>query len=157
MGHSYTWSTVTVPIEQAQPGDIAQFRGWKEAYLTAWNPHTAVVTDFYHDGTLFTYQQNPNPVAPGNYHPGQKISGGVTIYRIQEDSRLRLFSEMPHVTDLHQGMLAVVAGIGSFTGLLAFALIAKRRRQGGGPRSPEGEVQDEVDALYPESDAEAYE
>jgi len=125
---SYAWSSKVVPVTSAQPGDIAQFKGWKEGYKFAWNPHTAVVTDCYKKGTLQTYEQNPNPVSKGDYHPGQQSSGHVTIYRLTTKSRLRLYSEsyMPSVSD--SGVLSVVLGVATATGLLAMILVLVKRR-----------------------------
>lgn len=129
---SYVWSSKTVPIEEAQPGDIAQFKGWSEPYLYAWNPHTAVVTECYKDGDLTTYQQNPNPVAKGVYHPHQKTSGSVTIYRLQTSSRLRLYSQTPQlsVPVLFSGrQFSALAGVCAIAVLLVVAsVIVKRQR-----------------------------
>jgi len=120
---SYVWSSEVVPITQAQPRDIAQ-------YISAWNPHTAVVTECYANGVLTTYEQNPSPVAVGKYHPHSKSFGAVRIYRL-ESSSLRLHSQMPQlsVLGLHSGQLNVLAGVCAITGLLAVAsLIVKRQR-----------------------------
>jgi len=134
---SYVWSSELVPVEQAQAGDIAQFTGWQEPYLYAWNPHTAIITDFYDAGsdTLTTYQQNPGPVAEAKYHPGQKTSGGITIYRITDRSaRLRLYSQTGRLFQTSSGVLSVTAAVGAITGLLAVAsvivVMVKRRRSG---------------------------
>lgn len=128
MGHSYVWSSKTVPIEQAQPGDIAQFQGWAEQYRWAGNPHTAVVTKCYSKGVLSVLEQNPSPVGVGKYHPNKKSSGHVTIYRLQEKSRLRLYSEMPELWSSHSGVLIVVVAVGALTGSLALAFMWKKRR-----------------------------
>jgi hypothetical protein len=124
---SYVWSSEVVPIEQAAPGDIAQFKGWRQAYKYAWNPHTAVVTECFKNCKLPTYEQNPNPVTKGVYIPAQRTSGSVTIYRLKTKSRLRLFSQMPQRGV--PGVIGVAAGIGAIAGLLAsIAFIVKRRR-----------------------------
>jgi len=91
---SYVWSSKTVPISQAQPGDIAQFKGWSEkiTFPGGWRtksagyPHTAVVTSCYKRGALTTYEQNPSPVKKGVYHPSKRSWGSVTIYRMSSSS-----------------------------------------------------------------------
>lgn len=129
---AYAWSTKVVPVTSAQPGDIAQFKGWKEGYKIAWNPHTAVVTDCYKNGVLETHEQNPNPVQKGDYHPGQQSSGEVTIYRLLTKSRLRLYEEqnseavVPSIFS-HAGILSAVAGGAAATGLLSMVLLAVKR------------------------------
>ena len=142
---SYVWSSEVVPITQAQPGDIAQFTGWKQPYLYAVKPHTAVVTECYKDGTLTAFQQNPGVIAEAKYKPHQKTSGGVTIYRIKSDSRLRLYSQMPQLSDLgrHSSQLSVLAAVGAITGLLAIA-VKQRRSAAPSESCQEGPL------LYPE-------
>lgn len=127
---SYAWSSEEVPLQQAKPGDIAQFKGWQEQYKYAWNPHTAVVTECYKDGVLTTYEQNPNPVAQGKYHPHSKTSGSVTIYRLKSKT-LRLNSQTPQlsVLGLQSGNFSVLAAVCAISGLLVFAsFIVKRQR-----------------------------
>jgi len=132
---SSAWSDEVVPLEQAKPGDIAQFKGWQEKFKgytkMAWNPHTAVVTECYKDGVLTTYEQNPDPVHEGKYHTASKSSGSVTIYRLKS-STLRLHSQTPQlsVLGLHSGQFGVLAAVCAITGLLAFAsFIVKRQRE----------------------------
>lgn len=94
-GQSYKWSATTVHWEDAQPGDIMQFRGWRQKYRWAGNPHTAIVIEAPKgDKCVITaYDQNPDPVHESPYDTCAKISGEVTIYRVgKSPSRLRLFS-----------------------------------------------------------------
>ena len=135
------WSTEAVDITDAQPGDIAQFKGWQESVdgysMTAWNPHTAVVTECYKDGVLTVHQQNPSAVAEGTYHPGKEQSGSVTIYRLH-NSRLRLYSQQPQLSVLgfHSEQLNVLAGVGSAASLLALASFIVKRQRTVAQRSP---------------------
>jgi len=142
---SYVWSSVSVPIEEAQPGDVAQFGdgGWKEPMRYTWDPHTAVVTECYSDGTLTTHDQNPSPVHEAKYHPHEKTSGSVTIYRLQEKSRLRLYSEMPQpsLLELHSGQLSVLAGVCAVAGFLAAASFIVKRRSGARSEPSTSEVE----------------
>jgi len=150
---SSAWSDEVVPLEQAKPGDIAQFKGWQEKFKgytkMAWNPHTAVVTECYKDGVLTTYEQNPTPVHEGKYHTASKSSGSVTIYRLKS-STLRLHSQTPQlsVLGLHSGQFSVLAAVCAITGLLAFAsFIVKQQRsvaRSAPPTIEEGAL------LYPE-------
>lgn len=138
---SYVWSTKTVDVTDAQPGDIAQFKGWQENVdgysMSAWNPHTAVVTECYKDGVLTVHQQNPSAVAEGKYHPGKEQSGSVTIYRLQS-SRLRLYSQKPQLSvfGFHSEQFNVLAGVASVAGLLALASFIVKRQRTVAQRSP---------------------
>jgi len=150
---AYAWSSEVVPIEQAQPGDIAQFTSWKEPMIYTWDTHTAVVTECYKDGVLTTHDQNPSPVHEAQYHPHQKTSGGVKIYRLKETSRLRLYSKepQPSVLELHSGQISVLAGVCAIAGLLAAAsFIVKRRSDARSAPSTS-----EVETFLPLSNIEA--
>jgi len=147
------WSSEVVPLEQAKPGDIAQFKGWKQNFngrsKYAWNPHTAVVTECYKDGVLTTYEQNPDPVAEGKYRPHSKTSGSVTIYRLKS-STLRLHSQTPQlsVIGLHSGQFSVLAAVCATAVLLAFASFMVKRQLSVARSAPP--TIEEGALLYPE-------
>mmetsp|Transcript_50376 Transcript_50376/g.100182 ORF Transcript_50376/g.100182 Transcript_50376/m.100182 type:complete len:401 (-) Transcript_50376:447-1649(-) len=98
-GSSYDWSKQTVSWNNALPGDIMQFQGWRQHIdgysLFAGNPHTAIVIEAPSGDMckITAYDQNPAAVHESKYDNCNKNSGHVTIYRVIDKSlRLRLFS-----------------------------------------------------------------
>jgi len=134
-GKPLVWSKTVVKWEDAQPGDIMQFRGWKQKYVFAGNPHTAVVVEGPTDAKrckITTYDQNPHPVKKSVYNRCVKTSGAVTIYRLdQQSSRLRLFSAS-HTSILQSSwtpMIAPLAMLASGTLAMATVLVFRHRTQ----------------------------
>jgi len=131
-GNPYAWSSTTVAWADARPGDIMQFKGWRQQYMWAANPHTAIVVEAPAGNKckITAYDQNPSPVHETIYDNCKKTSGAVTIYRLDElsSSRLRLFSESAAL--VLQGdstlMYASLAALAALTLSMATVLACRR-------------------------------